>query len=181
MLKFVKGVLIAELFALWVECFYKFGVHYHPKGFLMAVPLYLIYLCGLHLLFSYLRENRYFWLMGIAIGGIAGLTIEWFLVGNSPWNKPAVFQSGQVLFHGAYPVLGYLLVQVPVSHRLRNWIVLYMAGATAMTGFGFFFSDPHLRKLWLLFLPLATFVGLYYFIYQLASSQELTPTRPHSA
>ena len=28
--------------------------------------------------------------------------------GNSPWNKPAVFQAGQFLFHGAYPILGYL-------------------------------------------------------------------------
>lgn len=178
MLRFIKGVLIAELFALWVECFYKFGVHYHPKGFMIAIPLYFMYISLLHFLFSFLRENRLLWLMGIAIGGIAGLLIEWFLVGNSPWNNPAVFQSGQILFHGAYPVLGYLLVRVSVPSLLRNRIVMYMAGATAMTSLGFLYNDPSLRKLWLLFLPMVTFVGIYYFIYQL---QKKVQTHPRPA
>ncbi|MGD9851634.1 MAG: hypothetical protein AB7T38_10220 [Nitrospirales bacterium] len=171
MFRFFKGVVIAELFALWVEIFYKFGVHYYPKGFFMAVPLYFMFLCLLHCLFSHLRKKPLFRLMGIAIGGVAGLMIEWFLVGNSPWNKPGVFQSGQLLFHGAYPILGYLLGHFPVPEPLRNRLVFYMLVATGMTAFGFLFSNPNLRKLWFLFLPLVAFVGLYYFIYQLGSSR----------
>lgn len=137
----------------------------------MAIPLYFIYLCLLHRLFSHFREKPRFRFIGIAIGGVAGLMMEWFLVGNSPWNKPAVFQSGQILFHGAYPLLGYLLVHFPVPKPLRNRLLFYMVVATGMTAFGFFFSDPNLRKLWFLFLPLVAFVGLYYFIYQLRTSR----------
>jgi len=172
-MRFLKGVVIAELLALWVEFFYKFGVKYYPKGFLIAIPIYFIYLCGLHKAFSIFKERRFFWLIGIAIGGVAGLLLEWFLVGNSPWNKPAVFQSGQFFFHGAYPILGYLLAHTLVPGSLRNRLFTYMVAASGMTAVGFFFGDPNLRKLWFLFLPLIVFVGLYYFIYQLRTARSI--------
>ena len=175
-MRFLKGVLISELFALWVEFFYKFGVKYFPKGFFMAIPLYFLYLCGLHGIFGKFKEKRYLWLLGIALGGIAGLLLEWFLVGNSPWNKPAVFQSGQLLFHGAYPILGYLVAHTVVEDRLRNRLFIYMVFASGITSIGFFFSDPNLKKLWLLFLPLMAFVGFYYFIYELATSHSQSST-----
>lgn len=168
-MRFIKGVVISELLALWVEFFYKFGVKFFPKGFFIAIPLYFIYLCMLHGVFGMLKEKRFLWLIGIAIGGIAGLMLEWFLVGNSPWNKPAVFQSGQLLFHGAYPILGYLLAHSVVASRLRNRLLTYMMITSSITSIGFFVGDPNLRKLWLLFLPLVAFVGLYYFIYQLGT------------
>jgi len=172
-MRFFKGVLIAEIFVLWVEFFYKFGVKYYPKGFLIAIPIYFIYLCGLHRTFSFFKERRFFWLIGIAIGGAAGLLLEWFLVGNSPWNKPAVFQSGQFLFHGAYPILGYLLAHRLVPGPLRSRLFSYMVITSAITSLGFVFGDPNLRKLWLLFLPLVTFAGLYYFIVRLGTSQAI--------
>ena len=170
-MQFLKGVLIAELLALWVEFFYKFGVKYFPKGFFIAIPLYFLYLCGLHGIFRRLQEKRSLWIIGIALGGIGGLLLEWFLVGNSPWNKPAVFQSGQLVFHGAYPILGYLLVHTVVPVRLRNQLLAYMVITSGITAIGFFLSDPNLRKLWLLFLPLVAFLGLYYFIYRLRRVQ----------
>ncbi len=166
-MQFFKGVVISELLALWVEFFYKFGVKYFPKGFFIAIPLYFLYLCGLHKIFGRFQEKRFLWVIGIAIGSIAGLLLEWFLVGNSPWNKPAVFQSGQLVFHGAYPILGFLLVHTVVPVRLRNQLLAYMVTISGITAIGFSFSDPNLRKLWLLFLPLVAFLGLYYFIYRL--------------
>ena len=166
-MRFLKGVILAELLALWVEFFYKFGVKYFPKGFLMAIPLYFLYLCALHGIFHRLKGRPYFWVIGIAIGGIGGLVLEWFLVGNSPWKQPAVFQSGQFVFHGAYPILGYLLIHTQVPRSLWNRVFAYMTIISALTAIGFFFDDPNLRKLWLLFLPLVAFVGLYYFIYRL--------------
>ena len=168
---FFKGVILAELFALWMEFFYKFGVKYNPKGFLIALPLYFLYLCGLHRVFGMFKEQRYLWIIGIAIGGIAGLMVEWFLVGNSPWNNPTAFQSGQFLVHGAYPILGYLLVHTHVPKPLRNHLFSYMAITSGITAIGFFIGNPDLRKLWLLFLPLIAFVGLYYFIYRLGTLQ----------
>ena len=173
-MQFIKGVLISELLALWVEFFYKFGVKYFPKGFLLAIPIYFVYLCGLHGIFRRFKEKRSLWLIGIVMGGIAGLLLEWFLVGNSPWNKPAVFQSGQFVFHGAYPILGYLLVRTHIPKALRNRLFSYMVIISGITSVGFFFANPDLRKLWLLFLPLLAFVGLYYFIYRLRAFQPET-------
>ena len=170
-MRFLKGVLLSELFALWVEFFYKFGVKYFPKGFFIAIPLYFLYLFSLHGIFERFKEKRHLWLIGIAIGGIAGLLLEWFLVGNSPWNKPNVFQSGQFLFHGAYPILGYLLGNTQVPKSLRNRLFSYMVIISGITSIGFFLGNPDLRKLWLLFLPLLAFVGLYYFIFRLGTLQ----------
>jgi len=153
---------------------------YYPKGFLIAVPIYFIYLCGLHRVFSIFKERRFLWLIGIAIGGMAGLLLEWFLVGNSPWNKPAVFQSGQFLFHGAYPILGYLLANSIALELLRNRLLYYMVAASGIMAIGYFFGDPNLRKLWFLFLPLVVFVGLHYFIYRLGTVQPI-PTRQYSS
>jgi hypothetical protein len=62
--------------------FYKFGVNFTPKPFFIAIPLYFIYLCALHRVFSEFKERRWFWLTGVAIGGITGLLLEWFLPGE---------------------------------------------------------------------------------------------------
>ncbi|MDH5427402.1 MAG: hypothetical protein OEZ05_07095 [Nitrospirota bacterium] len=175
-MQFFKGVVFSEGLALWVEFFYKFGVKFHPKGFFIAIPLYFIYLCLLHRIFGLFKKKRFLWLIGIALGGMAGLLLEWFLVGNSPWNKPAVFQSGQLLFHGAYPILGYLVAHTVVADRLRNRLFIYMVFASGITSIGFFLSDPNLKKLWLLFLPLMAFLGLYYFIYELATRRSQSST-----
>jgi len=160
--------------------FYKFGVNFTPKPFFIAIPLYFIYLGALHRVFSKFKERRWFWLIGVAIGGITGLLLEWFLVGNSPWNKPAVFQAGQFLSHGAYPILGYLLVNATIPKEVRNRWVLYMMAASGITSIGFFLGDPNLRKLWLLFLPLVAYIGLYYFIYRLGASKPV-PTQQFSS
>lgn len=176
-IRFFKGLVIAEIFALWVEFFYKFGVKYYPKGFLLAIPIYFIYLFGLHCIFGMYKEKRYLWIIGIVIGGVAGLLVEWFLVGNSPWDKPTVFQSGQFVFHGAYPILGYLLAHTRVPDQLRIRLFYYLVITSGITSIGFFFNDPNLRKLWLLFFPLVVFVGLYYFIYRLGTLRS-TPDHP---
>ncbi len=170
MLQFLKGVFISELFVLWVEGCYKFGVNYHLEAFFIAIPLYFFYLCGLHGLFGVFKKSRFFMVIGIALGGSAGLLMEWFLVGNAPWSKPSVYQTGQFLFHGAYPILGYLLAHAPVPSRFWPHILKYMGLATIIVVLGNFFENPHLRKLWFLFLPLVVFAGLYYFIYRLATA-----------
>ncbi|MEX2493333.1 MAG: hypothetical protein WD425_16395 [Nitrospirales bacterium] len=97
---------------------------FNPKGFFIAIPLYFLYLCALHLFFGLIKNRRGFWLLGIVIGGCAGLFMEWFLVGNSPWQQPAVFQSAQFLFHGAYPIFGWLLVNTPGSPAVTTSIGL---------------------------------------------------------
>ena len=178
MLQFFKGVLVAELFALWVEFFYSFGIKEQPNHFFIAIPVYFVYLCALHRVFLIFRGRRLLWLIGIASGGIAGLLMEWFLVGNSPWKHPEVFQSGQFLVHGAYPILGYLLVSTPDTSPLRNRLICYMMAASGITSVGFAFGNSNLQKLWFIFLPLVVFVGLYYFIFRLGTSPLLARIVP---
>ena len=167
-------VLISELFILWVEGSYKFGVTYHPEAFFIAIPLYFSTFGDLYGLCRVFKESRLLVSMGIPLGGGAGLLLEWFLVGNSPWNNPAVFQTGQFLFHRAYPIQGYLLAHGPVPRLLWNRLMKVMGMATVIVVIGYFLGNPNLRKLWFLFLPLIVYVGLYYFIYTLG-------TRSHRA
>ena len=167
--RFLTGVLLSECLALWVEGAYKFGVHSAPKSFAIAIPLYFLYLCALHGLLQIAQKRKAFWLIGIAIGGITGLALEWFVVGNSPWNQPQVFQTGQFLFHGAYPILGYLLARTPAPTHLKHQLVWYMSAATVLLLMGLLFRHPHASKLWFLFVPLIVFAGLYSFIYRLGT------------
>ena len=162
----VRGVLVSEMFALWLEFFYKFGIEWNITGFLISIPIYFVFLCLLHYGFSRLEGMWRHRLACFIIGGIGGLLIEWFLVGNSPWNNPKVIQSAQFLFHAVYPLLGYLLVRVPCASQtaLRR----YMLICTVLTSIAFLFPVSPLRSLWFLFCPLLTFCGLCYFLYRLS-------------
>jgi len=171
-IRFVAGVLVSELFALWLEVFYKFGFQWNAGGFLAAIPFYFVFVSGLHFAFSRLEDIRRHRLVCFLLGGTAGLLLlEWFLVGNTPWNKPNAIQSAQFLFHAVYPLLGYLLVRVgPVKRAALVW---YMAASTAITSVAFALPDSPLRSLWFLFVPLLVYVGLCYFLYQLSLATPL--------
>jgi len=173
--KFFAGVLWSELFALWLEFFYKFGVTHNPKGFAIAIPLYFFFLWGLHALFATLEGMSRHRLVCTIIGGLAGLAVEWFLVGNSPWRNPKALQSAQFLFHAVYPVLGYLLVRAPEARTVRRPLLLYMTIASIVSALGFAMENPNWGKLWFIFLPILPFLGLLYFVYRLAGSQTTVP------
>ncbi|MEZ5582078.1 MAG: hypothetical protein R3F37_04220 [Candidatus Competibacteraceae bacterium] len=175
MSRFLTGVLVSELFALWVEFFYKFGAILKAEGFVIAIPLYFFILCGLHGVFAKLEGLRRHALVCMLIGGVAGLMIEWFVVGNSPWQNPQVLQSGQFVFHAVYPILGYLMVRTPDRDRLTVHLRIYLLLATLIVALGFVMVNP-LRLLWFIFLPLIAYCGLFYFIYKFAISKSRAMT-----
>ena len=177
MRQFLTGVLVSELFALWVEFFYKFGVKFNPKGFFIAIPLYFLFLCFLHKLFAKLEGIRFHRLICTMIGGVFGLLVEWTLVGNSPSGNPNALQWAQFVFHAVYPILGYLLVRVELSASFKRTLRRYLVIATIMTSIGFVMSNPNLRLLWLLFLPVITYLGLFYFIYTLRNGRSSSGSR----
>lgn len=178
--RFLAGVALSELFALWLEFFYKFGFTYNPKGFAVAIPLYFVFLWGLHRVFSRLEGISRHRLVCTIIGGLAGLAVEWFLVGNSPWRNPKALQSAQFLFHAVYPILGYLLVRAPEARAVRHPLVLYMTIASIVTALGFAMKNPNVGKLWFIFLPIFSFAGLLYFIYRLAGIRSSHPPNSES-
>jgi hypothetical protein len=58
-MRLLKGVVITEIFILWVEFFYKFGMSFNPEGFFIAIPLYFLYLCALHLFFGLIKTGGF--------------------------------------------------------------------------------------------------------------------------
>lgn len=168
MSRFVAGVVVAEAFALWLEFFYKFGLKWNPGAFLISIPLYFIFISLLHLVFGRLEGRRGHRPLCFILGGVSGLLLEWFLVGNSPWNNPKAIQSAQFLFHAVYPLLGYLLVRVaPVKRAaLRKYMLVW----TVITAIAFLFPASGARSLWFLFMPLLAYLGLCYFVVKLARS-----------
>ena len=170
---FLRGVVISEVFALWLEVFYKFGVKVNVLAFVAAIPIYFIYLCGLHWLFGRIEGRALATLIGFVIGGVSGLLIEWFLVGNSPWGNSNAIQSAQLLFHAVYPVLGYRWARSRKGISVKRHIVRYMLLASLVTVAGFLFSAGPLPKLWFIFLPVIAYVGLAYFVYRLAQANRV--------
>ena len=166
MAQFFLGVMWSEWLSLWVEFFYKFGVTLNPKGFLAAIPFYFVALCALHSLFARLDDIRRHVPLCFLLGGMMGLTIEWVVVGNSPRGNPHAFQTAQFLFHAVYPVLGYLGAHYPSAGGLKSWLIRYLVLATIVTALGFAFPRSAWRSLWFLFLPIAVYVRLCYFVYR---------------
>ena len=176
MCRFLSGVLVSEMLALWVEFFYKFGAKLNVSGFVIAIPFYFVLLCILHAIFSKLKGIRYHSLICFAIGGMTGLAIEWFVVGNSPWQNPNALQSGQFLFHAVYPILGYLIVRRFHGKKLREYLLIYLFVASVVTAIGFGMLNP-MRMLWFIFLPLIAYCGLMYFVYRFATFTPHSSTR----
>lgn len=113
------------------------------------------------------------------LGGLFGLGVEWVLVGNSPWGNPKAIQWAQFMFHAIYPILGYLLVRGDLSMRYKSNLRRYCLVASGTTALGFFMGNPNLQKLWLLFLPLLSYIGLFYFIYKLSARHTSPGTGLH--
>ena len=179
MRQFLTGVLVSELFALWVEFFYKFGVKFNPKAFVIAIPLYFLFLVFLHKVFSKLEGIRFFILVCTILGGLFGLAVEWVLVGNSPWGNPNALQWAQFVVHAVYPILGYLLARVTLPVSYKTSLRRYCLVTSVVTALGFIMSNPNLQKLWILFLPIISFFGLLYFVYKLSDYHTSSGTKLH--
>ena len=166
MSRFVLGVLWSEALALWVEFFYKIGATFRPDALMVSIPFYCAALIVLHRTFDRLNIVRGYVPVCFVLGGIVGLVIEWTLVGNSPRGNPQAFQTAQFLFHAVYPILGYLVVRDPSDTALRKSLQRYLVLATVVTALGFVFPRSPMRMVWFLFLPIATYVGLCYFVFR---------------
>lgn len=65
--------------------------------------------------------------------GVAGLAIEWFVIGNSPWGNPAASELGMFAYWACMIVVPVaLLDRSPHTLRLRRTTLLYGAGYTLL-------------------------------------------------
>ena len=165
MLKFLTGVLISEIFALWIEFFYKFGATDNPKAFYIAIPIYFVYIFLLHLTFSKLYKLSYGAFFLILTGGVFGLLIEWYMLGNSPSGNPNASQLGMFIIHSTYPALGFVLVRNYFKKGLIKKLFYYMLVSTLLVSMGYLVQNNFYRFVWFIYSPIVLYIGLYYFIF----------------
>ena len=94
-----------------------------------------VYLAGAfvvtRLLFRLLPRRAAF-LLAVALAAVAGLMVEWFLIGNSPWGNPDASQIGMAAYWACLVVVPLIVVEPdPRLRPLKRAIAIYAAVYTA--------------------------------------------------
>lgn len=165
MFKFIAGVFISVVFALWIEFFYKFGATFNPKAFYIAIPIYFVYIILLHLIFLKLYKLPSIGtFLLIIFGGFFGLLIEWYMLGNSPSGNPNASQLGMFIIHSVYPSLGFIVARNYFKNGLLKKLFYYMLVSTLIVTSGYIIQNNFYRFVWFIYSPIVLYIGLYYFI-----------------
>ena len=90
-----------------------------------------VYLAGAfvvtRLLFRLLPRRAAF-LLTVALAAVAGLMVEWFLIGNSPWGNPDASQIGMAAYWACLVVVPLIVIDPDLRlRRLKRAIAIYAA------------------------------------------------------
>ena len=90
-----------------------------------------VYLAGAfvvtRLLFR-LLPRRVAFLLTVALAAVAGLMVEWFLIGNSPWGNPDASQIGMAAYWACLVVVPLIVIDPDLQlRRLKRAIAIYAA------------------------------------------------------
>ena len=90
-----------------------------------------VYLAGAfvvtRLLFRLLPRRAAF-LLTVALAAVAGLMVEWFLIGNSPWGNPDASQIGMAAYWACLVVVPLIVIDPDLQlRRLKRAIAIYAA------------------------------------------------------
>ena len=90
-----------------------------------------VYLAGAfvvtRLLFR-LLPRRVAFLLTVALAAVAGLMVEWFLIGNSPWGNPDASQIGMAAYWACLVVVPLIVIDPDLRlRRLKRAIAIYAA------------------------------------------------------
>lgn len=159
MVRVLVAAGVSLFLAQWLEFWYRFGAEDRPDLFWGAfVPNTLIAL-GFHaLLQGAPRLPVQVWLI---LGALPGMTLEWFIIGNSPWGNPQASQLGMFIFHASWPVWGRLLDPAFVNPRQRRAALWWAAVWTAALPAGFLIGAADWRFAFFLLVPLGFYAGLF--------------------
>jgi hypothetical protein len=153
------ATLISVALAQWLELWYRFGATHVPGLFWGAFAPYTLIALAFHAVLQVLpRAPLWLWLV---LGCLPGMALEWFVIGNAPWDNPDALQSAMVLFHGAWPIWGRMFDPAwfrPGQRRAALWL---LAGATVLLLPGFLIADPDWRFAFFLLLPLPVYAVLW--------------------
>ena len=118
-------VAVGSATALVVEFFFNIAVTGDYDNFLFPLVGYPVYLAlffalGQLVLRRVAHGERVFFVLTYFSGGVLGLAIEWFVMGNSPWGNPDSIPWGMWVFWAA-------VVTVPtiyIEEREHGWRML---------------------------------------------------------
>ena len=133
---FLLFVLIGVLTAAVGELQYSVFIRGDWANLFGSMVFNAVYLAGAfvltRLLFRLLPQRAAF-LVAVALAAVAGLMVEWFLIGNSPWGNPDASQIGMAAYWAAMVVVPLITVEPDARLRpLRRALALYGAAYTLL-------------------------------------------------
>ncbi len=126
------GVLTAAVGELQFSVFIR-GDWANLRGSMVFNAAYLIGAFAVTRLLFRLLPRRAAFLVSVALAAVAGLGVEWFLIGNSPWGNPAASQIGMAAYWACLVVVPLIAIEPDARLRpLKRTIAIYAAVYTLL-------------------------------------------------
>jgi hypothetical protein len=137
MKRFIVFVALGSLAALLCEFAFKFFVTKDYAGFIFVLIFYPLYVSVLYAvekqLMKVIKSPAKLLILVYILFGIIGLSIEWFVVGNSPWRNPQASQIGMWSFWTAIAVLPTINLTNPqLARRIALSLVVIYFGISVV-------------------------------------------------
>jgi hypothetical protein len=162
MRQWVIAVVVSVLLAEWLEFWYRFGATWDPQVFWGALAPYTLMMMAFHAAIAWApRWPRWVWL---GIGCLPGMSLEWFVIGNSPWGNPDAWQLGQLAFHATYPLWGRMFDPDWFGPRQRRLALILLALFSVAVAPGFLITHPDVQFMFFIFAPLPFYFALAWIV-----------------
>lgn len=131
LLSFLLFVLVGVLTAAVGELQYSVFIRGDWANLFGSMVFNTLYLTGAfivsRILFRFASRRPAF-LMCVALAAVAGLMVEWFAIGNSPWGNPDASQIGMAAYWTCLVIVPLLTIDPdPQLRPLRRTITIYAA------------------------------------------------------
>ena len=121
------GVLTAAVGELQFSVFIR-GDWANLFGSMVFNAVYLVGAFVVTRLLFRLLPRRAAFLLTVALAAVAGLMVEWFLIGNSPWGNPDASQIGMAAYWACLVVVPLIVIDPDLQlRRLKRAIAIYAA------------------------------------------------------
>ena len=131
LLSLLLFVLVGVLTAAVGELQYSVFIRGDWANLFGSMVFNTLYLTGAfivsRILFRFASRRPAF-LMCVALAAVAGLMVEWFAIGNSPWGNPDASQIGMAAYWACLVVVPLIIIDPdPQLRRLKRSIAAYAA------------------------------------------------------
>jgi hypothetical protein len=163
MIGYLGFVLLGLLTAAVGEWQFSVFLRSDLENFTGSVFFNTLYLTGVslatRLLLSTLRNRPRFILPYTAFFGFAGLMVEWFLIGNSPWGNPQASQLGMFAYWACMALVPLRFLMGKPA--IQGFILRYALGYTALALLGQFATpSPDWRFAFHIYAVIFGYLGL---------------------